>query len=216
LKTLIDLFIEQEFNHTSYHRKFNNWIVGKGYRELLAIGNSLARDLNRKVREDSLERNMAFCAGFENVATIYTKYLLVECDRYFATAEPQMANLFLWHFAEEFEHRVVAHDVFDKVSGNYWLRVWGMLYAPMFVMRTNNRLVALLLDRHRAGLSWWQKFRSRAVSLKLSLRMWSYLLPRIALMLRPGYHPSSVAVPERVSIALKFYSSDKPLISMPF
>ncbi|HBC55987.1 MAG TPA: metal-dependent hydrolase, partial [Gammaproteobacteria bacterium] len=43
--------------------------------------------------------------------------------------EPKYKELWYWHAVEESEHKAVAFDVFQAVSGNYWLRI-----LPLVVM----------------------------------------------------------------------------------
>jgi len=55
-------------------------------------------------------------------------YWILDADALDAVeADPQMLDLLRWHGAEEVEHRSVAFDVFQHVSGSYARRVTSML-----------------------------------------------------------------------------------------
>ena len=47
----------------------------------------------------------------------------------FHSADPAMAKLWRWHALEETEHKAVAFDVFQQVSGNKWLLRRAMLQS---------------------------------------------------------------------------------------
>ncbi len=44
-------------------------------------------------------------------------------------AHPEMADLLLWHAAEELEHKAVAFDVYTAIGGGWLVRVLGMVIA---------------------------------------------------------------------------------------
>ena len=46
-------------------------------------------------------------------------------------AHEDFQPLFLWHGAEEIEHKSVAFDVYQAVDGSYWRRVTAMLLATL-------------------------------------------------------------------------------------
>ncbi len=47
-----------------------------------------------------------------------TEWLINERETLFGGADPVVASLVLWHMVEETEHKSVAFDVFQAVSGS--------------------------------------------------------------------------------------------------
>jgi hypothetical protein len=107
-------------------------------------------------------------------------------------ADPQMMDLLRWHGAEEVEHRAVAFDVFEHISGSYPRRVVSML------------LVALALNL--AFLIGGIRLMSAdpTTDQGFSLRRWSrsaqegripppsFIWKALPRYLRRDYHPSQV------------------------
>ncbi len=51
-----------------------------------------------------------------------------------AGTDPMMLDLLRWHGAEEVEHRSLVYDVYQHVSGNYFIRAFSMLMTtPLFI-----------------------------------------------------------------------------------
>lgn len=46
--------------------------------------------------------------------------------------DPVVSDLFVWHGAEEAEHRTVAYDLFSTLNGSYLMRVIMLATAPIF------------------------------------------------------------------------------------
>lgn len=120
-------FIGQEVRHGLEHERFFEILSAQGFRvdRFLAAYEALAfRGLERlappKLRLSAtvaLEHLTATMAE-----TALTKDLL-------QIAHPTMRDLFLWHAAEEIEHKAVAFDVLQRVDDSYALRIAGMLLA---------------------------------------------------------------------------------------
>jgi uncharacterized protein len=68
-------------------------------------------------------------AGIEHYTAVMGRWILNADALDRAGVNPVMLDLFRWHGAEEVEHRSVAFDVYQYVSGNYLRRVLCMLGA---------------------------------------------------------------------------------------
>lgn len=64
---------------------------------------------------------------------------------------PEMHMLMMWHSAEELEHKAVAFDVFQQVSGSYFIRILGFLIASTFfyVFAFGGMFYFIKQDKHR-------------------------------------------------------------------
>lgn len=205
------LFVKQETNHSSYHLQFNKRMYDAGYDELHAIIEQMKGELKTLRETKSLAFNIAYCAGFENAALFAAKYLFERADDLFEGADVRGADMFLWHVAEEFEHRAVCHDAFNAVSGSYFMRIYGLIYAFLHVGGSFTRAARLIMDRDQARMSEADRLASRRREKKLFWRQIRYILPRAMVLFLPWYDPSMHKTPPRVQAALDFYNSFDPM-----
>ena len=75
----------------------------------------------------SREFSVAFAAAFETVAFTASRWVDSRADRLFRGAEAVPASLFLWHLAEEAEHKRVAFDVYRAIGGRRRTYVGAMV-----------------------------------------------------------------------------------------
>ena len=208
----LDLFIRQESNHTAYHNRFNKRMFDAGYAALKPVLRQIADELRELRNKRSLAFCAAYCAGFENAATFSAQYLLEGCEDMFAGAEPNGANLTLWHVAEEFEHRSVCHDAFHAVSGSYWLRIRGLAYAFWHINYSFARCRRVILDVFRSGMSAAERKASERRHRRVLLRQALHMLPRLALLLSPTFHPARLKLTPRVAAALDLFAKAAPVL----
>jgi len=109
LTETVSQWAAQEAAHFKAHRDFNR---------RLTESSAIARLLDRAARAffASLARRsagfgVAFAAAFELVAFSAARWAEAGLRTYFRGADERSATLFLWHLAEEIEHKGVAHDV---------------------------------------------------------------------------------------------------------
>lgn len=216
LATDLEVFIRQEANHTAYHDRFNKRMFAAGYGDLKPVLRQIAQELNTLRKTRSLAFCAAYCAGFENAATFSAQYLLEGCEDLFEGAEPHGANLTLWHVAEEFEHRSVCHDAFQAVSGNYFLRIWGLVYAFWHINHSFARCRKVILERFRADMSADARKASRRRHRRVLLRQARYMLPRALTLFSPFFHPARLKVTPRVAQALALFSHQNPVVSIHY
>ncbi len=103
-----------------------------------------------------------------------------------AGADPMMLDLLRWHGAEEVEHRMVAHALFEHMGGNYLERIVHMLLVmvllPLLLWRGNRMLMKADPNRPRPEnfLTGWHRAARKG------------LLPRMGNVLRAAaryFHP---------------------------
>jgi predicted metal-dependent hydrolase len=183
-------FIGQEAQHYTNHRRYNEMLKANGYPELTEVETSFEIDYQQLAKR-SLARRLAYCAGFETMTMGITEWLINDREALFRGADPTVSSLVLWHMVEETEHKSVAFDVFQAVSGNYWLRLVGLVHGSMHVGLMSRRAYIAMLKKDGC---WW-KLRSR-------LRLWGmvgrFFFKAGAAMVRsvhPAYHPDKVTDP---------------------
>lgn len=124
-------FCRQETQHGVAHKKFWNRI-NTNERAVAKFINS-TRFLLYGVTEtlQPLWLRLSIVAAIEHVNAVLANAFLSE--KLLDGCEQEPAALFLWHFAEEIEHKCVAHDVLGYLYPQYVLRLAGALVAfPIF------------------------------------------------------------------------------------
>jgi len=122
----------------------------------------------------------------------------------FAGADAVPSTLFLWHLAEEVEHKSVAFDVYRAVGGSRWtyafamvvsmlLRAWFSVVGTVTMLFANRRLFSPLA--HLRLMRW-------------SLSFLFDLLPAMVVSALPGHHPSNFADPPFLTSWLRQFDPD--------
>ncbi|MGH8010736.1 MAG: metal-dependent hydrolase [Candidatus Binatia bacterium] len=183
-------WVGQESQHFRQHRRFNEMLIAKGYEQLREVEQQFARDYEQ-LGERSLKFQAAYSAGLETMALAMAHLGIKQRNRFFGDADPDIASLWLWHLVEEIEHKNVAFDVYQHVYGDYWYRVYGLVYGLVFVFRQVRQAYMVLLKAD--GL--WGKLRTRWAIKRFAFRLFGYLLWRLMLHAMPWHHPSQVTDP---------------------
>lgn len=140
-------FIGQEATHGREHRTHNAYLARLGYPTRLV---DRATKVGLRIVERTLPRDvqLAVTAALEHYTATLAEVLLTKPEARDAHTDAQIRRLYLWHALEETEHKAVAFDVFQHVSGNQRVRIGVMrvLTAEMAVATTLGLLVSLATD----------------------------------------------------------------------
>ena len=126
LRRQVSAFIGQEAVHGREHREFNERLAELGYgtlrvdRDVKHVLAFLHKVLPKPVQ-------LAVTAGLEHYTATLAEALLRSEDAVDEFATPEVRALFAWHALEETEHKSVAFDVFQHVSGRRVIRVGTMV-----------------------------------------------------------------------------------------
>ncbi len=189
----LQAFVLQEGQHYQQHKRFNELFHDRGFDRLPALEAEMAADYERFSREKSLAFNLAYAEGFEALTTAMASIFL-ELDR--SNWHPCALALFEWHLVEELEHRCVAFDVYQHVSGDYLNRVRVGSFAQRHLLGFLLRVMEHMIERSPREMAahGGQRGHRRRVR-RLNQRLVFQILP---LMLRshlPGYSPHRLVVP---------------------
>lgn len=207
LREEIDIFVRQETNHCLLHNDFNKELYARGY-DAIKPEETKMRDYYRGLlKEKSLEFNLAYCAGFENIALFSSKFAFMCAPDLFEGGDQRMVDLFYWHLAEEFEHRTVAHAAFAAASGNYFLRIYGAFVAFRSLNLFQKSILDIILRVDRQNMSAQEAKASERRLKKLHRRMAFYVVPRLIQILRPYYDPAKHDMPAEVRASLQKYQT---------
>lgn len=134
-KSEISGFIGQEAMHSLEHATFNKMLAENGYKEEAEGGQKLAQHLLAGGRKAlSKKEQLAATAALEHITAIMAQWLL-SSGKVIDKIDPSVRDLWLWHAIEETEHKAVAFDLLQKVSGgDYVSRVRIMVPATWFIL----------------------------------------------------------------------------------
>src|SRR4051812_25069459 len=177
-------FIGQEATHRRLHALYN------GHLEKLGLVNDWApRAAERmKLLEGTDPRHcLAITAANEHFTAIFADFMLHNADL-LGDRDPRLATLWLWHSAEESEHKTTAFDVYQALGGSHEWRVKWMRRVTIFFLK--DALRQTLDNLRRDGTLWqWSTWKSAASYLfgkrglvTLTYRPWRAYF-------RPDFHP---------------------------
>ncbi len=154
-------FVGQEATHRHLHSLFNTQLQRHGLHNQIEH-RSLQR-LRANAQRDA-RMHLAATAATEHLTALFADWLLRHPEA-LAGAEPRLQALWLWHSAEESEHRSTAFTLYQAVSGHHgWrVRIFHYITVTFLLDLANQTLRNLWHDR---ALLRWQTWRS-ATSLLL-------------------------------------------------
>ena len=125
LRTRVAGFIGQEAMHGRQHREFNTRLGELGY-PTRSIERTIDRLLRFRERFTPALVNLAVTAALEHYTATLAEVLMTDVEAREALAVDEVRSLMLWHALEESEHKAVAFDVYQHVSGNHFIRALVM------------------------------------------------------------------------------------------
>ncbi|MFT3716207.1 MAG: metal-dependent hydrolase [Gordonia sp. (in: high G+C Gram-positive bacteria)] len=196
-------FVGQEAMHAEAHDKaVEEWLEKRGidtkpyhdqmewiFRKVLAP----KEDGTPEERQKHLVERLWLIAAIEHYTAILGDFVL-NCRWAENGADPNMADLFTWHGAEEVEHRSVAHDAAADFEDGYLRRGRAMSLAfpvlALLVVRGFRFIMKQDTSVHY-GLAgkWFQYFRGAHAGVLPTIR--SVILPTFTYF-KPGFKPSDI------------------------
>lgn len=207
LMTETKAYVAQERAHHGQHERFNRRLVTR-YPNLAPIQRALRSTYGALERRASPRFNLAVVTVSETMAYSAARWAAQHRRQLFDRADPVAATLFLWHLAEEVEHKASAHEVHRAVDGGRpWFRlrmVGAMVVALVLVMAFVGAGTTVLLAAERRlhhPLAW------------IRLLRWSTgfafeLLTNLATTLLPGHHPDDFADPLWYEVWLRSFDAE--------
>lgn len=181
-------FAAQEGMHSRAHMAFNAMAKAQGL--------DVAVELEKKVKHLLRFRNktaphaarLAVTCALEHFTAILAEQLLTDREHREAL-HPSVRDLWIWHALEESEHKAVAFDVFQSVSGSYALRARVMILTTLFfvgfISYSHFRLLAA------RGLTGDVRGQLRNFDyLWVRKGLFRRLIPAYLEYFRPSFHPN--------------------------
>jgi predicted metal-dependent hydrolase len=187
-KAEVQGFVGQEATHRRIHSLFNGHLDKQG------LVNDWAPRAERNMQllaGTNPLHALAITAANEHFTAILAEWLLRNPDL-LAPCEPRLQTMWLWHSAEESEHKNTAFDVYAALGGNHEWRVkWFRRVTVIFLSDTLRQTVNNL--SHDGTLWKWSTWKSAASFLfgrrglvRQTFRPWRAYL-------RKDFHPEQQA-----------------------
>jgi uncharacterized protein len=212
-------YIHQEAQHHAEHRRFNN-VVARRYRTKLLERMMAATFRFLKGRSSSF--GIAFAAGFETVAFVVARWvdarmhtLLPEIGKLGVDGVPNdndanvAANLFVWHLAEEAEHRSIAYEVHQRTGGTQLAYTMAMIvsFVILGVFTSLGILTMLIRDRRILHPMAWFRLIGWTLSFLFNA------VPLMAVTCLRGHEPADLLDPPNLMAWLRTHDGSRGLAS---
>jgi hypothetical protein len=144
----IHAFIGQEATHRRLHVLFNSHLEKQGLKDGWT---GRAKKRVAPLAEADPRHALAITAATEHFTAMFAGWLLAH-PQWLAGAEPRLRTMWLWHCAEELEHRSTAFDLYQAVEGSHAWRVrWFRRTTAIFMTDLLRQTAANL---RREGALW--------------------------------------------------------------
>lgn len=190
LRDEIDVFVKQEANHTLVHRRFNQALYDSGYDELKNIEKRMGKDYSAFFESRPLVDQAAYCEGFEVLGPLLAQLFFEEIDDLLKDGDRAVVDLWKWHLAEEYEHRMVAFEVLHRLGGTWLTRLRGVYTTTKHLGFYRRMILRHLNEVDRASMSDEEIARSRASARRLNRRILMFGLRKALPLLSPFYSPA--------------------------
>ena len=150
-------FIGQEATHRRLHALYNAQLAKLG---LENAWEPRARERMKQLDGVNVRHWLALTAANEHFTAIFADWMLKNPDL-LGEQDPRLATLWLWHSAEESEHKSTAFDVYQALGGNHeWRITWFRRVTTIFLMDTMRQTMHNL---RKDGTLWkWSTWKSAA------------------------------------------------------
>jgi predicted metal-dependent hydrolase len=160
LKTEVQGFIGQEATHRRLHALYNAHLDKLG---LVNQWEPRARKRLALLEGIDARHPVGITAANEHFTAILANWMLHNSD-ILGDSDERLKTLWLWHSAEESEHKSTAFDVYVAMGGTNEWRVKWMRRVTIFFL--TDALRQTVLNLHRDGTLWkWSTWKSAASSL---------------------------------------------------
>ena len=180
-------FSTQEGNHSNAHDLHGDVLAQQGYKSIARDNKFL--DAGLKLFNKTMPRfSLAVTIAIEHFTAILSHQVYATPELFIEPLHEDFKPLFLWHAAEEIEHKGVAYDVYEEVDGSYSLRVIAMILTTIAIlMLVFIRLSPLL---RKDGLLFSGSTWKNGMSFLFSKNgLFTLVVPHYLQFYRRNFHP---------------------------
>lgn len=139
LKNRVDNFIGQEGTHYAEHQKFWDIMEDQDLKPMGFVNyfkrtawNGAEKWMRKTFKKNKFgdKLSLSITVGLEHFTAMLAESGISNKDMT-AKMPQEMQDLFMWHAAEEIEHKAIPFDVLRKVDDSYAIRIGGMTIATL-------------------------------------------------------------------------------------
>lgn len=150
-------FVGQEATHRRIHALFNAQIEKQGLRNLWE---PRARRRLALMEGADVRHGVAITAANEHFTALFAEWMLSH-PHLLDGCDVRLKSLWLWHSAEEAEHKATAFDIYQALGGSHAWRVRWMRRVTVFFL--SDALRQTVSNLRADGTLWrWSTWRSAA------------------------------------------------------
>ncbi len=194
LKRRVTSLIGQEAIHSKMHNEWNDVLAQ--HRFPVAFYRFLAHNVFKYGFKKLPHRlQLSLMAGIEHFTAVMAEFFMKHEEIFFETDDEKQRALWMWHMLEESEHKDIAYDVYQTLSGSYPLRISGFALAFVTILLLvplgGAAIPVMRSPRNLLSLRYWKDVR-RSVGLLFGPREGVYgsTMGHILDYLRPDFHPN--------------------------
>ena len=189
LRARSDSYVRQETGHHTQHKRFND-VISARYPGTLVIQRLMAANAAWVWRRSPRFR-VAYAASGETISYGVARWTEAHLGELMDRADPVPATLFLWHLAEEIEHKSNTYDVFEATDGSRLRYAWSAFIGLLTITAFTALGVLVQLwgeKRLRYPVTWFRLA-------KLAVSLIFVLVPTLVISSLPGHHPRDFTDP---------------------
>lgn len=154
-ETEVQGFIGQEATHRRIHSLFNGHLERQG---LVNAWGPRAQERLKMMQGSDFRHWLAITAANEHFTALFADWIL-DHHEWLNCSDSRLKTMWMWHSAEEAEHKSTAFDLYQALGGNHdWRLKWMRRIAFVFVGDTLRQTIANL---KQDGTLWkWDTWKS--------------------------------------------------------
>lgn len=213
LQQEINSFSTQEGNHSHAHDLHADVLIRQGYKSIERdnkILDAALHALNRFLPRLSL----AVTIAIEHFTAILSHQVYKTPELFIEPVHEDFKPMFLWHAAEEIEHKGVAYDVYQAVDGSVTLRNIAMaITTAAIILLIFIRIFPLL---RKDGLVWsWNTWKGGLSFMFGRQGLFTLVLDHYKQFYRRDFHPWDVQDYDMISSFRKDYNDGTFVKNIP-
>jgi len=193
---------EQEAAHLRAHKQFNDSLTAVS--RMARVLDRAGKRMFSMLKGRSAAFGLAYAAAFEVIAFCSARWAEEGLRSYFGGAEERAASLFLWHLAEEIEHKGIPHDVLvrhERARMKYRYAL-PAAFVTLIGFTVVGGLLMFMRKPHALNPMRWARLIGWGISYAF------VVMPVAAQSLSASFHPSQLVDPPWMAQWLSEFDSE--------
>lgn len=193
LKQRLTSLIGQEALHSKIHEEWNEVLKENGYPVTFfrfLAGIVFDYGFNRLPQPMKL----SLMAAIEHFTAVLAEFMMKHESNFFHSHNEKQRALWMWHMLEESEHKDIAYDAFQTLSGNYPLRVAGFfpaMFTILFLILIGGLYIPFYAQPKKMfSLSYWKDVKRSIGLLYGKDGVYGSAIGHVFEYLKPNFHPN--------------------------